>query len=98
MTWISQGWSAASRLRRRRHAASSEDWEEGRLQWVRDHAPGHSFADIGGIFKYMGELAFLAESVGATVVTEFDVADPDLIAAGHGDWGWFHQKWQDRNS
>jgi len=96
MTWAGRSWSAMSRLRRR--FRSAEDWEEGKLRWVRENAPGHSFADIGGIFKYMGEIAFLAEAVGATTVTEFDVGDPDLIAEGNADWGWFERKWQERNS
>lgn len=93
---IGRSWSRLSRLRQR--FGSAEPWEEGRVQWVREHAPGHSFADIGGIFKYMGEMAFLAEELGATKVTEFDVADPDLVAEGHNDWSWFEKKHKERDS
>jgi len=33
---------------------------------VREHAPGHSFADIGCMWGVNGEYAYLAEEAGAT--------------------------------
>jgi hypothetical protein len=87
-------WSKAARRRQR----PDEGWEETRLEWVREHAPGHSFCDVGGLFKYMGDIAFLAERVGATQVTLVDVGDPDLIAAGHPEWGWLEDKVKDLGS
>ena len=93
-------WSKAARLRtaaraRRRPAV---EWEALRLAWVREHAPGRSFVDVGGLFKLVGEMAFLAEEVGATDVTLFDVGDPDLISPGHPEWGSFLQKKEARGS
>ena len=70
----------------------------GQRRWIREHVPGRTFADIGGMYQLMGDMAFLAEAAGATDVTLFDVGDPDLIAAGHPEWGWFEQKKADRNS
>jgi hypothetical protein len=55
-----------------------EDWREGQLQWIREHAPGRSFADIGGLWMKAGDDAFAAEEAGATSVTCFDAGDPDL--------------------
>ncbi len=93
-------WSKATRLRQRARLrrAPTEDWEAIRLAWVRAHAPGRSFADIGGLFKLVGDMAFLAEEVGATEVTLFDVGDPDLISEGHPEWGSFEQKKAARGS
>jgi hypothetical protein len=71
---------------------------EGHRRWIREHAPGKSFADVGGMYQLMGDMAFLAEESGATEVALFDVGDPDLIAAGHPEWGWFDQKKADRGS
>lgn len=71
---------------------------EGHRRWIQQHVPGRSFADIGGMYQLMGDMAFLAEEAGATEVTLFDVGDSDLIAAGHAEWGWFDQKKADRNS
>ena len=87
-------WSKASRLRQKRRERSdpSEDWEASRLRWVREHAPGKSFADIGGVFKLVGDMAFLAEDSGATSVTLFDLGDPDLPCEGHLEWGSFAGK------
>ncbi len=93
-------WSKAHRVRGRRAArgVAPGDWEAGRVEWVRQHAPGRSFADIGGLFKLMGDMAFLAEEVGATEVTLFDVGDPDLPAEGHLEWGDFESKRAARGS
>ena len=65
---------------------------------MREHAPGKSFLDLGGLFKLVGDIAFLAEDSGATTVTLFDVGDPDLICEGHPEWGWLDQKRRDRGS
>lgn len=93
-------WSKASRLRQKRRERSdpSEDWEASRLRWVREHAPGKSFADIGGVFKLVGDMAFLAEDSGATSVTLFDLGDPDLPCEGHLEWGSFAGKAEARGS
>jgi len=71
---------------------------DGHRDWIRAHVPGKTFADIGGMYQLMGDMAFLAEEAGATAVSLFDVGDPDLIAAGHPEWGWFEQKKADRGS
>jgi SAM-dependent methyltransferase len=44
--------------------------------YVRRHAPGKSFADIGCMWGVNGEYAFLAEEVGATRVVAVDVFGP----------------------
>jgi hypothetical protein len=97
---IGRVWSKATRLRWRvrRQADQAGDWDEGRLAWVRAHAPGRSFADVGGLFKLVGEMAFLAEEVGATKVTLFDVGDIDLPSEGHLEWGSFAGKRDARGS
>ncbi len=98
MGTIGRAWSTGVRVRerlRRRRAVDPEQW---RLAWVREQVPGRTFADVGGLFQYMGEVAFLAEEAGATAVTLFDVGDSDLIAAGHPEWGWFEQKREARGS
>jgi SAM-dependent methyltransferase len=45
-------------------------------QYVRDHAPGRSFVDIGCMWGVNGEYAFIAEEAGATVVKGVDVFGP----------------------
>jgi hypothetical protein len=65
---------------------------------VAANVPGHSFADIGGMWKYMGDMSFHAEEHGATRVTLFDVGDPDLPAQRHPEWGSFAEKARDRGS
>lgn len=68
------------------------------MEWVREHAPGRSFADVGGLFKLMGDMAFIAEEVGATEVTLLDVGDIDLPCEGHLEWGNFAEKRAQRGS
>lgn len=46
----------------------------------------------------MGDIAFLAEEVGASAVSLFDVGDPDLAVREHPEWGSFEQKRQERAS
>jgi SAM-dependent methyltransferase len=45
-------------------------------EFIRNHAPGRSFADIGCMWGVNGEYAFLAEAAGATSVTAVDVFGP----------------------
>ncbi len=44
--------------------------------FIRAHAPGKSFADIGCMWGVNGEYAFLAEAAGATRVVAVDVFGP----------------------
>jgi SAM-dependent methyltransferase len=44
--------------------------------YIRRHAPGKSFADIGCMWGVNGEYAFLAEAAGATRVVAVDVFGP----------------------
>lgn len=67
------GFAQVGRALRRRH---QQDWTERRLRFVRDHAPGRSFADIGGMFGIDGEIALQAEQAGAVAVTLFDGGEP----------------------
>jgi hypothetical protein len=45
-------------------------------EYIRAHAPGRSFADIGCMWGVNGEYAFVAEEAGATAVTAVDVFGP----------------------
>lgn len=45
-------------------------------RYIREHAPGRSFADIGCMWGVNGEYAFLAEEAGATRVVAVDVFGP----------------------
>ncbi len=45
-------------------------------RYIREHAPGKSFADIGCMWGVNGEHAFLAEAAGATRVVAVDVFGP----------------------
>lgn len=45
-------------------------------EYIRRHAPGHSFADVGCMWGVNGEYAFLAEEAGATRVAAVDVFGP----------------------
>jgi hypothetical protein len=98
MTLAGRAWSKIARSREKRSLAVADDWEKAKVAWIKDHVPGKSFADIGGMFRYVGEMSFLAEEVGATQVTMFDVGDPDLPCEGHLDWGIFNEKHHERNS
>ena len=61
MLTIGRVWSKAARARRaaRQRKRPPEDWQQIRIDWIREHAPGRSFADIGGMFKLVGDMAFL---------------------------------------
>ncbi|MEX2253084.1 MAG: class I SAM-dependent methyltransferase [Thermoleophilaceae bacterium] len=78
MPLLTRAWIAYGRLRRRIGKPPFEAFEEGREGWVREHAPGRTFADIGGLFRYAGDIALLAEASGATKTTLMDAGDPDL--------------------
>ena len=45
-------------------------------EFIRNHAPGRSFADIGCMWGVNGEYAFVAEEAGATSVKAVDVFGP----------------------
>ena len=45
-------------------------------EYIRNHAPGKSFADIGCMWGVNGEYAFVAEAAGATRVIGVDVFGP----------------------
>ena len=53
--------------------------------YIRNLAPGGSFADIGAMWGVNGEYAFLAEEVGATLVKAVDVfgPTPEFVAQKH---------------
>lgn len=73
-TWA---WVTAARLwRRRRRRPTVESWIAERHAWIRAHAPGKAFADIGGLHTLSGDIAFRAEAAGASAVTLFDAGDP----------------------
>lgn len=71
-----RAWITTARARRRLGKPSREAWAQDRRRFVREHAPGRSFAEIGGLFGIHGDVAFEAEEHGATVVTLFDAGDP----------------------
>lgn len=70
----------AARLRRRFGKPPLEEWHAMRRRWVAEHAPGRSFADIGGLF-IDGRVSFEAEEAGAARVTIFDVGDREYAPA-----------------
>ena len=45
-------------------------------EYIRNHAPGKSFADVGCMWGVNGEYAFIAEEAGATRVVGVDVFGP----------------------
>lgn len=45
-------------------------------QYIREHAPGRTFADIGCMWGVNGRYSFLAEEAGATAVKALDVFGP----------------------
>jgi hypothetical protein len=76
MALLTELWIAANRARRRWRKPSREAWHRERLRFVDAHAPGRSFADVGGLFSAHGAIAFRAEEAGATGVTLLDAGDP----------------------
>ncbi|HEX2086843.1 MAG TPA: hypothetical protein VHF89_14280 [Solirubrobacteraceae bacterium] len=73
---LTEAWIAANRARRRLRKPALEEWREGRLRFVDAHAPGRSFADVGGLYSAHGEIAFRAEEAGASSVSLMDAGDP----------------------
>jgi hypothetical protein len=71
---LTEAWITAARLRRKAGKPSEDEWQEGRRRWVAEHAPGRSFADVGGLF-IDGRVSFAAEEAGASSVTLFDAGD-----------------------
>jgi hypothetical protein len=71
---LTEAWITAARLRRKVGKPPETAWQEGRRRWIAEHAPGKSFADIGGLF-IDGRLSFEAEEAGAAAVTLFDAGD-----------------------
>jgi hypothetical protein len=45
-------------------------------EYIRRHAPGRSFADVGCMWGVNGEYSFIAEEAGATLVKAVDVFGP----------------------
>ena len=45
-------------------------------EYIRNHAPGRSFVDVGCMWGVNGEYAFIAEEAGATAVKAVDVFGP----------------------
>jgi hypothetical protein len=73
---LAKAWITLARARRRIGKPPRGANEARRKQWVNEHAPGRSFADVGGLYQLHGERAFQAEAAGATIVSEFDAGDP----------------------
>ena len=80
---LTEAWIAGARARRRVGKPSIEAWAESKRRWIAEHAPGRSFADIGGLF-IDGATSFEAEEAGASSVTLFDVGDREY-APGYLD-------------
>lgn len=78
MSLPTRAWITGARLRRRLRRGPAPDMREARRDWIRAHAPGRSFADVGGLFRLTGDVAFYAEEAGATDVTLFDAGDAAL--------------------
>jgi hypothetical protein len=80
---LTEAWITAARLRRKIGKPPETAWQDARRQWIAEHAPGRSFADIGGLF-IDGRLSFEAEDAGAAAVTLFDAGDreyaPEYLA------------------
>lgn len=80
MRALTELWVAAARARRKLGKPPLEEWPARRRHWIAEHAPGRSFADIGGLF-IDGRVAFEAEEAGASAVTLFDVGDREYAPA-----------------
>lgn len=90
MSLRTEAWIALARLRRRIGKPSQERWEAERVAWIAEHAPGRSFADLGGMLFLLGGRAFQAEEAGATPVTLADAGEPLP--------GWAEQREERRSS
>jgi hypothetical protein len=76
MSIVTEAWIAWARLRRKVGKPPLDRWRPDREGWIRAHAAGRSFADVGALFNLNAHNAFLAEASGATAVTAFDAGDP----------------------
>jgi SAM-dependent methyltransferase len=76
MSLLADAVTSVARVRRRRRRGEAGEWMQRRLGFIREHAPGRSFADIGGMYGIDGEIALRAEEAGATEVTLFDAGEP----------------------
>lgn len=76
MSLIADGVFGAARVRRWGRRRRARDWEQRRIRFIGDNAPGRSFADIGGMYGIDGDIAFRAEEAGASSVTVFDAGEP----------------------
>jgi hypothetical protein len=76
MSLLTEAWILAARLRRKVGKPTQEQWEADRVAWIEQHAPGRSFADLGGMLFLAGGRAFAAEDAGATAVTLADAGEP----------------------
>jgi hypothetical protein len=72
MPLLARALVTAGRLRRRLHRRAAPARED----FVRRHAPGRTFLDVGCMWEVHGGIAFLAEEAGATRVTGIDVMAP----------------------
>lgn len=77
MSWITETWVFLNRLRRRINKPGWDQWIERRYAFIEQHAAGHSFVDVGGLYQLHGEIAFRAEAAGASNVTLFDSGDEE---------------------
>jgi hypothetical protein len=71
---LTEAWIGAARLRRKIGKPDRDAWQADRMAWIARHAPGKSFADVGGLF-IEGRVSFAALDAGATDVTIFDAGD-----------------------
>jgi Methyltransferase domain len=72
-----QLWSRTWGILHRNHDGSLHRGSYGLLpSYIRAHAPGKSFADIGCMWGVHGEYCFVAEDAGATSVKGIDVSAP----------------------
>jgi hypothetical protein len=90
MSWIAEAWVVVNRLRRRINKPTRDNWFRQRHGFIEKHAPGRSFADIGGLYQLHGDIAFRAEAAGATEVTLFD--------SGDDEYGGFAQRCRETGS
>jgi hypothetical protein len=66
----------AARIRRKLRRREGLGETARRLRFIEEHAPGRSFADIGGMFGIDGDIALRAARAGAAPVTLFDAGEP----------------------
>ncbi len=64
MSLAARVWITLGRGRRRWNKRAADDVGQARERWVRKHAAGRSFVDVGGLFDVEGDIAFLAGEVG----------------------------------